>query len=196
MHSNFLHIGLAALSTALVSVGASPLDARQSKCHPNFEGVGVSVVWNQSSGFNIREWVPNAVGANITTAINEYQEAAEFRFEQTGGGAGTTYIAKKLGVPANDMVVSVGSNNQFLDIEYLNTNDPNQIWDVSCDVCGTNAWSVHGVFASGCAIKSVNLGLCAQVVTTPTHSHAAPSFLLQLEPCNGAWNQIFDFWMV
>ncbi|GLB43065.1 hypothetical protein LshimejAT787_1205140 [Lyophyllum shimeji] len=192
MRSAVLLASFAAFSTL---VGASPFGARQSKCHPNFEGVGVSVVWDQSSGFNTREWAPNAVGANITTAINDFQAAAEFRFEQTNSPV-TAYIAKKLGVPANDQVVSVGSNDQFLNIEYLNANDPNQIWDVSCDVCGTNAWSVHGAFASGCAIMSVNLRLCAQVVTTPTHSHAAPSFLLQMEPCNGAWNQIFDFWMV
>ncbi|KAF5376703.1 hypothetical protein D9615_007808 [Tricholomella constricta] len=189
-----LALFLASLAFASTLVGTSPLEARQTECHPNFEGVGVSVVWMQEP-FSTREWVPGTVGANVTTSINEYNEAAEFRFEQTGSSV-TSYIAKKLGVPANNQVVSVGSNNQYLDIEYLNPNDANQTWDISCNTCGTNAWSVHGVFASGCTIRSVNLGLCAQVITSATRAHSAPSFLLQLATCNGAQNQNYQFWMV
>ncbi|KAG6839350.1 hypothetical protein C0991_003406 [Blastosporella zonata] len=184
---------LAVLALATFAL-ASPLQSRKSKCHPNFEGVGVSVLWDQNP-FNTREWSPNAVGANVTTVIDDFQQAAEFRFEQTGSSY-ATYIAKKLGVSANNQVVSVGSNEQYINIAYLSSGDPNQTWDVSCDVCGTNAWSVHGLFADVCTIKSVHLGLCAQVVTTVTHAHSAPSFLLQLAACNGAANQNFQFWMV
>ncbi|KAG6918469.1 hypothetical protein DXG01_014096 [Tephrocybe rancida] len=186
------HISLAAIFSTLV-VG-SPLESRQAKCHPNFEGVGVSVVWDQLP-FTIREWTPGAVGANITTVINDSsQQSAEFRFEQTGSFP-TTYLAKKLGVPANNQVVSVGSNNQYLNIAQSSSSDPNQTWDVSCGVCGTDAWSVHGLFADVCTIKSVHLGLCAQVVTSVTHAHSSPSFLLQPVTCNGAENQNFQFWM-
>ncbi|KAF8064455.1 hypothetical protein FPV67DRAFT_223606 [Lyophyllum atratum] len=194
MHCALFLATLAAFSTL---VGASPLEARQPGCHPNFEGVGVSVVWDQSP-FAIREFVPGDVGANITTTINEFQQTAEFRFEQTGAFP-ARYIAKKLGVPANNMVIGSGTsvtNNQFLNIEYYNSNDPTQVWDVTCDVCGTNAWSLHGMFASGCTIKSSNLGLCAQVVTSVPRAHTAPSFLLQLVSCNGAApNQKYQFWM-
>ncbi|KAG5653147.1 hypothetical protein H0H81_002058, partial [Sphagnurus paluster] len=73
----------ATLSAIYTFVGASPLEARQANCHPNFEGVGVSVLWDQDP-FSVREWVPGAVGTNITTVIDDYNQAAEFRFEQTG----------------------------------------------------------------------------------------------------------------
>ncbi|GLB44379.1 hypothetical protein LshimejAT787_1700060 [Lyophyllum shimeji] len=186
---------LASLAAFSSSVGASPLEVRQAGCHPNFEGVGVSVVWDQQP-FNTREWVPVDVGQNITTTINDFNQAAEFRFEQTGSPV-TGYIAKKLGVPANNLVVGAGSSNQYLNIEYLNSNDATQVWDITCDVCGTNAWSVHGKFADGCTIRSPALARCAQVVTTVNHAHSAPSFLLQLVACDAAApNQKFQFWMV
>ncbi|KAG5640592.1 hypothetical protein DXG03_007995 [Asterophora parasitica] len=185
---------LASVAFICSLVHAFPLDSRQSKCHPNFEGVGVSVLWNQEP-FYSREWVPGAVGANITTTINEFNDAAEFRFEQTNSLV-TSYIAKKLGVPANNLVVSVGTN-KYLTIAYLSSSDPNHTWDISCNTCGTNAWYVHGVLASGCTVKSVNLGLCAQVDTSVNRAHSAPSFLLQLVTCSAtAPNQRFQFWMV
>ncbi|KAG5642589.1 hypothetical protein DXG03_002513 [Asterophora parasitica] len=112
---------LASIAFICTLVHAFPSEPRQSMCHPNFEGVGVSVLWNQEP-FHPREWVPGAVGANITTAINEFNDAAEFRFEQTGSLV-TSYIAKKLGVPANNLVVSVGAN-KYLTIAYLSSSDP------------------------------------------------------------------------
>ncbi|KAG6843815.1 hypothetical protein H0H87_012993, partial [Tephrocybe sp. NHM501043] len=139
MFSPSILVALLALST-LVSGSPLELSTRQIKCHPNFEGVGVSVIWDQLP-FNSREWAPGAVGANITTVINDIQQAAKFRFEQTGAWP-PTYVAKKSGVPANNQVVSVGTsvtNNKFLKIAQSSSSDPNQTWDISCNICGTNA---------------------------------------------------------
>ncbi|KAG6848188.1 hypothetical protein H0H93_002554 [Arthromyces matolae] len=134
-----LIVVVAALSTAVL---ASPVETRQAKCHPNFEGVGVSVLWNQYP-FNTREWAPGAVGANITTVIDDFQRAAELRFEQAALTPGT-YIAKyisllppshlslhsiknilrKLGVLAINQVVSVDNASNYLKIAYSSLIDP------------------------------------------------------------------------
>lgn len=191
-----MYYALITLSFTLLStfVCATPLEVRQANCHPNFQGVGTSVVWDQSP-YGLREWVPGAVGANITTAIDDYNQAAEFRFEETGSYP-STYVGKQLGVPANNVVITAGTNNKYVGLGYLSSSDPNQTWDISCDACGTNALSVHGMFASGCTIKSVNLGLCVQVDTVVTRAHSAPSFLLQLATCSGTPTQKFQFWLV
>ncbi|KAG5642590.1 hypothetical protein DXG03_002514 [Asterophora parasitica] len=189
MHHTFFLAGLAAASTL---AAASPLESRQSKCHPSFGGVGVAVVWDQST-FVPREWVPVAVGDSITTDYAEYNTVA-FRVEGVTSPTGS-YVIKKLGVPANNEVVSVGGG--YLNIAYASATDPNQTWEISCDTCGTSPSTTHGLFASGCTIKSVNLGLCAQIVTSPTHAHSPPSFLSQLVTCNAAaTNQRFQFWTV
>lgn len=79
------------LASLVTSVCTSPLSSRASTCHPNFEGVGVSVVWDDFP-FNTSEWAPGSVGVNVTT-IDDYQAGAQFRFEQTGSTV-PTYIGK------------------------------------------------------------------------------------------------------
>ncbi|KAG6811610.1 hypothetical protein H0H92_006625 [Tricholoma furcatifolium] len=111
---------LSIITTLLFTVQASPLDNRSAKCHPNFQGIGVSVVWDQAP-YNTREWAPGAVGSNLSTSPDNYKQAAEFLFEPIGS-APQHYIVKKLGTPSNQ-VISIG-NNQYLDVTYLSSGDP------------------------------------------------------------------------
>ncbi|KAG5642596.1 hypothetical protein DXG03_002520 [Asterophora parasitica] len=122
---------------------------------------------------------PVAVGDSITTNYAEYDTVA-FRAEGVTSPAGS-YVIKKLGVPANNEVVSVGGG--YLNIAYASATAPScrlsdhiYIVGIKRDTCGTSSSTTHGLF---------------------THAHSPPSFLSQLVTCSAAApNQRFQFWTV
>jgi hypothetical protein len=86
MSSTFKLIALAISFLGLTS--ASPLLARQAGCHPNFEGVGVSVV------NNVLEWgLPSAPGQDSFVISEAASPAvAEWLFAFSGAPTNTYQI--------------------------------------------------------------------------------------------------------
>ncbi|KAJ7678002.1 hypothetical protein DFH06DRAFT_1465810 [Mycena polygramma] len=158
---------------------ATPL-ARQTTCNPNFEGVGVSIITGET------EWgvSPVAAGTVLKNDVEGFplNATTEWHVEQTGSPS-ATYIVKA--ITDNELVVDFVDN--LLTLENIDSAKETQIWEIDCKQCVPGASSAPGgIFASGCAIKSVPTGLCV------TLEHASENF--GLTDCNPVAEQTFDFW--
>ncbi|KAF9002165.1 hypothetical protein BDQ17DRAFT_1326885 [Cyathus striatus] len=157
-------------------VSASPLQRRDAppsmNCHPNFEGVGVSVT------NSAREWGVSGfyAGADVTSlSVGGGLSKADFRFEQTGSPA-TTYIIKLVDIENNDLVVGLSGDHL-----------QDQIWNVQCDFCSDNISQRQGNVAFGCNITSTTNNECVTIGEKDTDA-------LFLADCVGTDAQNFDFW--
>lgn len=182
MSSTFKLVALAISFLGLTS--ASPLLARQAGCHPNFEGVGVSVV------NNALEWgLPSAPGHD-SFVISQPAVPSIIQWQFAFSGAPTnSYQIKSLLVPESpELVVSAGDPGALrLLTEVLSTVAPEQAWTVQCNTCNTGASSFKGLYASGCTIASVQTGECVQIDAT-AGDH------LSLAGCDAQSHQTFDFY--
>ncbi|KAJ6521510.1 hypothetical protein B0H19DRAFT_1203859 [Mycena capillaripes] len=92
--------------------------------------------------------------------------------------------------PANWNVDQTESANPrtSLTLEQIDSSKQTQIWEIECKQCfpGASLTPGGGVFASGCSIESVPIGLCATLETG--------SEFLGLADCNGVAAQTFNFW--
>ncbi|KAF8979410.1 hypothetical protein BDQ17DRAFT_1381748 [Cyathus striatus] len=165
-------------------VSASPLQRRDEppsmNCHPNFEGVGVSVT------NSAREWGVSGLyaGADVTSlSVGGGLAKADFRFEQTGSPA-TSYIIKVVD-NSNDLVV--GLSGDHLQVKNLESTDLTQIWNVQCDFCSDNISQRKGNVAFGCKITSTTNNECVTIGEKDTDA-------LFLADCSGIDAQSFDFW--
>ncbi|KAF8653578.1 hypothetical protein AX16_003888 [Volvariella volvacea WC 439] len=182
----FTLLSLAASFFCATSTLATPIKEYRSPhtsamCHPNFEGVCLSVT------DNAQEWGTSPASVPYAPIINFSHRGsmlahADFRFEQDGQYL-SHYIVKDIG--NNELVASVRDNKLLLLNQ--NRNDQTQLWNVVCDECKTNISNTRGQVAVGCKIASVPSGLCA------TNTRVTGEALI-LAPCDGRVGQSFDFW--
>ncbi|KAJ6598258.1 hypothetical protein DFH09DRAFT_1356572 [Mycena vulgaris] len=175
---------LASITIACVLgfVSATPLATRQSAtCSPNFEGAGVSIIAGQT------EWgvSPVVAGTPLKRDLGTFplNATAEWHVQQTGS-ANPMYIVKEIN--QNELVVDVVDG--LLTLEAIDSTEQTQIWEIDCKQCFSGASSTPGggKFASGCAIKSVPSGLCAQL--------ERGAEFIGLGECTGVVAETFDFW--
>ncbi|KAH8823184.1 hypothetical protein DL96DRAFT_1616877 [Flagelloscypha sp. PMI_526] len=132
---------------------ASPLQAR-TDCHPNFSGRSVSIY----SADKTLEWGQGTSQVGRALAYETPSSGhGEFRAEFTGDTDSTYYI-KAADIPANNLYLSQGPRSNIL----AWADGPGPRHSITCSSCANaDASSFHGVYASGCTIKTPS-GLCVK----------------------------------
>ncbi|KAF5361600.1 hypothetical protein D9758_007316 [Tetrapyrgos nigripes] len=166
---------LAALAATAI-VQATPLTTRQANtCTPNAQGSGVSIVSLAHSGLELGSSAPASAGL----------AAPDFHIQQDGQAMPSFAVRD---VTDNNLAITfVTAQDLELKTASNSGNDPNQLWEITCDTCLTPGAPVTPgtVVGNNCRVRVHGNDI---VCVTIGQSAGAP---VTVGACNGGAAQEF-----
>ncbi|KAJ4490002.1 hypothetical protein J3R30DRAFT_18389 [Lentinula aciculospora] len=173
----FFKVSILPLSAALL-VGVLAKPVQRSSCNPNAQGVPVSI---QSVGIPGLEW-GIASPSDVLVIGESYRglSAPDWYIRQSGQYP-TSYFITDID---NGLAATINGGELLLNPVNNNIYQPNQVFDISCDSCGTDV-SPGNVLGQGCIIGPHNFSQ-ACISIGPSAAYA-----LRNSGCGGEADEIY-----